>query len=137
MRTFREKLHVQRRGVALTLETIECAWNFPMEIVDGPIDGFFVASYAARVGETGFFIAYAKVCVRQPASYWGADCILKLFVGEEYASMAEALAFASVAARARISRLQTRDLANLGSARLNTSRRRLVPLAFALQPRLL
>ena len=108
-----------------------------MENIDGPIDGFFVASYAARVGETDFFMAYAKVCVRQPASYWGADCILKLFVGEEYVSTAEALAFAGLAARARISRLQTQDLANFGSASLSRSHRRLVPLASALQPWLL
>lgn len=107
-----------------------------MEKIAGPINGFYVASYAERIGESERFSSYAKVCSSQPESYWGASCIFKLFGGENHPSPQEALAFAHLAARAQIVRIPELDLSTLGFAMLDETKQVIFPLACAIQQRI-
>ncbi|MBI2772224.1 MAG: hypothetical protein HYX47_21575 [Burkholderiales bacterium] len=46
--------------------------------VCGPVGPFFVAVYAAEMGELGQeFLGYFKICRRSPDNYWDAKCIFK------------------------------------------------------------
>ena len=72
-----------------------------MERIWGPLNGFYVAAYAAPVGEDGErYCSYAKVCWTQPDSYWDADCAFKLFAGEHHHTIEGALGAAALTARA-------------------------------------
>lgn len=107
-----------------------------MDKVWGPIDGFYVAAYAAPVADGPHFCSYAKLCLDRPASYWEADCFFKLFGGERHASAAKALEVARLAAEEQLARIPTRDLPSLGFARLNDARQLVFPLAAAIRQRL-
>jgi hypothetical protein len=73
-----------------------------MEQVTGPVNGFFVASYAWPSMDGKRFTSYAKIYRRKPADYWDADCLFKLFGGEHHATAAAALATANLAAYEQI-----------------------------------
>ncbi len=70
-----------------------------MEKVWGPLNGFYVAAYAAPVGDGSRFCSYAKVCWSRPESYWEADCAFKLFGGEYHSTLEGALGAAALSAR--------------------------------------
>ena len=45
-----------------------------MERISGPVDGYYVVSYACEVGEFGHeFVGYTKLCAQPPANFWDAD----------------------------------------------------------------
>lgn len=56
----------------------------PAERITGPVNGFYVASYACLVPESGQYLGYAKVCLQPPPSYWEAQCCAK-FCGDTVA----------------------------------------------------
>jgi len=76
-----------------------------MERVWGPLNGFYLAAYAAPVGDGERFCSYAKVCWSRPESYWDADCAFKIFGGEHHRSLEGALSAVSLAARNEVSLL--------------------------------
>ena len=76
-----------------------------MERVWGPLNGFYVAAYAAPVGDGGRFCSYAKVCWTRPGSYWDADCAFKIFGGEQHRSIESALGWVALEARNEVSHL--------------------------------
>jgi hypothetical protein len=44
-----------------------------MERIRGPVQGYFLASYACRVGELGQeFVGYTKLCSKRPRNFWEA-----------------------------------------------------------------
>jgi hypothetical protein len=45
-----------------------------MERISGPVDGYYVVSYACEVGEFGHeFVGYTKLCAQPPENFWDAD----------------------------------------------------------------
>lgn len=74
-----------------------------MERIWGPLRGFYVAAYAAPVGDGERFCSYAKICWTQPDSYWDADCAFKLFGGENHRSLQSAMDSVALDARHEIS----------------------------------
>jgi hypothetical protein len=106
-----------------------------MEKITGPINGFYVASYAIEIAGSGRFSAYAKVCSRPPESYWEARCIFKLFGGEDHPSAEAALAWANLAARAQIVRLPALDVTTLGFPMFDEAKQVVFPLAAAIRRR--
>ena len=62
-----------------------------MESIWGPVNGFYLAAYAAPVADGERFCSYAKVCWSRPHSYWDADCAFKIFGGEQHRTLAGAL----------------------------------------------
>ena len=63
-----------------------------MEKIWGPLNGFYVAAYAAPIGGGERFCSYAKVCWTKPENYWDADCAFKLFAGEDHRTVEGRLA---------------------------------------------
>jgi len=106
-----------------------------MEKVWGPIKGFYITAYSMPVGTGERFCSYAKVCAEEPATYWDASCVFKLFGGEDHKSAIEALAFARLAAQAQIERIPARELALLGFAVMDSNRQVCFPLAPAIAQR--
>ena len=76
-----------------------------MERIWGPVNGFYLAAYAAPTGDGDRFCSYAKVCWARPESYWDADCAFKIFCGEHHRSEEGALASAALEAGNEISLL--------------------------------
>lgn len=76
-----------------------------MERIWGPVNGFYLAAYAAPVGDGNRFASYAKVCWEKPDSYWDADCAFKIFGGENHRSEEAALALVALDASNEISYL--------------------------------
>jgi hypothetical protein len=76
-----------------------------MERIWGPVNGFYLAAYAAPVGGGDRFASYAKVCWTRPDSYWDADCAFKVFGGENHRTPEAALNSVSIDARNEISYL--------------------------------
>lgn len=76
-----------------------------MERIWGPVNGFYVAAYAAPTGRGGRFCSYAKVCWTPPDSYWDADCAFKIFGGEHHGSPEVALAAVALDARNEVTHL--------------------------------
>lgn len=77
-----------------------------MEKIWGPVNGLYIAAYAAPVGEGDRFCSYAKVCAQPPASYWEArDVLFKLYGGEYHRSPEVALLAAQLAARTTIGKI--------------------------------
>jgi hypothetical protein len=45
-----------------------------MERIRGPVNGYYVASYACQVGDMGHeYVGYTKLCSARPASFWDAQ----------------------------------------------------------------
>jgi hypothetical protein len=84
-----------------------------MERIWGPINGFYLAAYAASMDEGERYASYAKVCWSRPESYWEADCAFKIFGGEHHRTPEGALSAVALDARNEISCLprQARTLA--------------------------
>ena len=77
-----------------------------MEKIWGPVNGFYVAAYAAKAGEGDRWCSYTKVCANPPRTYWDADNIVfKLFGGEYHSSPEAALLSAQLVARNAIGRI--------------------------------
>jgi hypothetical protein len=76
-----------------------------METIWGPVNGFYVAAYAAPRDDGEGFCSYAKVCWTEPESYWEADCAFKIFGGEHHRSLEGALGAVADEARNEISYL--------------------------------
>ncbi|MCC2676835.1 MAG: hypothetical protein K0R89_61 [Ramlibacter sp.] len=74
-----------------------------MERIWGPVNGFYLAAYAAPVGEGDRYASYAKVCWTRPDSYWDADCAFKVFGGEHHRSGDGALSAVALDASNEIS----------------------------------
>lgn len=85
-----------------------------MEQIIGPINGFYVASYAWPSIDGAHYSSYAKICSHQPADYWHAQCLFKLFGGEHHATVDAAMATAELAARAQIDDLPWLECSTLG-----------------------
>lgn len=85
-----------------------------MEEIVGPINGFYVASYAGPSFAAQSYTGYAKICRDKPVSYWEAQCVLKLFAGEHHATAAQALAAAHHAARDQIADLPSLECSTFG-----------------------
>lgn len=69
-----------------------------MEQILGPVNGFYIATYAWPSMDGTRFASYAKICRRKPADYFGADCLFKLFGGEHHATESAALVSANLVA---------------------------------------
>jgi len=76
-----------------------------MERIWGPVNGFYLAAYAAPAAAGDGFCSYAKVCWTRPGSYWDADCAFKIFGGEHHRSPEGALAAVALDAGNEISYL--------------------------------
>ena len=76
-----------------------------MERIWGPVNGLYLAAYAAPLGDGERFCSYAKVCWTRPTSYWEADCAFKIFGGEHHRSLEAALSAVALDARNEISTL--------------------------------
>jgi hypothetical protein len=76
-----------------------------MERIWGPVNGFYLAAYAGPVGDGDRFCSYAKVCWSRPDSYWDADCVFKIFGGEQHRTLEGALTAVALDARNEASRL--------------------------------
>lgn len=70
-----------------------------MERIWGPVNGFYLAAYAAPTDDGQHFCSYAKVCWTRPSSYWEADCAFKIFGGEQHRSAEGALSAVALDAR--------------------------------------
>lgn len=105
-----------------------------MEAIWGPVNGFYVAAYAQQ-RETGEYVAYAKVCRREPADYWSADCLLKLFGGEHHGNEQAALLHMRRVAYAKISCIPPAAASMLDMALATDAGRHYLPLATAIRAR--
>jgi hypothetical protein len=76
-----------------------------MERIWGPVNGFYLAAYAAPADEAGHYCSYAKVCWTRPRSYWDADCAFKIFGGERHRSAEGALSAVALDARLQVVQL--------------------------------
>ena len=85
-----------------------------MEQIVGPVGGFYVASYAWPSMDGTRYTSYAKICRRKPADYWSAQCLFKLFGGEQHASVAAALGKANLAAYEQIDDLPSLECSTFG-----------------------
>lgn len=84
-----------------------------MERVWGPVNGFYLAAYAAPAGDGMHYCSYAKVCWSRPESYWDADCAFKIFGGDSHVTSEDAMSWVALEARNEITHLprQARRLA--------------------------
>ena len=76
-----------------------------MEWIWGPVNGFWLAAYAAPAGDGERFCSYAKVCWTRPENYWEADCAFKIFGGEQHRSPEGALSAVALEARNEVTHL--------------------------------
>jgi hypothetical protein len=85
-----------------------------MDQVVGPINGFYIASYAWPSMDGARYTSYAKICRHKPGDYWSAECMFKLFGGEHHASVPAALATANAVAVAQIEDLPSLECSTYG-----------------------
>jgi hypothetical protein len=79
-----------------------------MERIWGPVNGFYLAAYAAPMEDGKRNCSYAKVCWSRPESYWDADCAFKIFGGEHHSTPDSALSAVALEARTEIACLPRR-----------------------------
>lgn len=106
-----------------------------MEKIWGPVNGLYVAAYAEPMEGGLRYCSYAKVCFREPASYWEADCLFKLFAGERHTSAEAALLHARRLAYAKIACIPPAAVTLLDIAVRSASRKLLTPLTSAIRSR--
>lgn len=94
-----------------------------MERIWGPVNGFYLAAYAAPAADGQRFSSYAKVCWSRPGSYWDADCAFKIFGGENHRSLEGALGAVALDAGNQITSLPRH-------ARSPAARRQREPIPF-------
>jgi hypothetical protein len=85
-----------------------------MEKIVGPINGFYVAAYATTSDDSLRYTSYAKIYRNKPCSYWEAVCLFKFFGGENHATVAAALAMATLVARGHIDNLPSLECSSFG-----------------------
>ena len=50
-----------------------------MERVTGPVNGYYIVTYACPVGEHGdMYVGYGRVCAAKPASFWEATAVAEV-----------------------------------------------------------
>jgi hypothetical protein len=77
-----------------------------IERVVGPIQGYYIASYACEMGELGDqFLGFAKLCTSRPEDYWLARACAKFSCDDLADSPERALECAEERARMQISNL--------------------------------
>ncbi len=103
----------------------------------GPVNGLYVAAYAAPLDDGRRYCAYAKVCWREPASYWDAQCLFKLFGGEQHGSAEAAMAQVRRAALAKVACIPAAAVSMLDLAAREESLHVFVPLVSAIRWRVL
>jgi hypothetical protein len=110
-----------------------------VEKIWGPINGLYVAAYAAPVDDDRRrFASYAKVCWRAPGGYWdAAECLFKLFGGEHHGSAESALTQVRRVALGKVACVPRAAVSMLDIASRQDSQRLLVPLASAIRWRVL
>ena len=101
-----------------------------MERIWGPVNGFYLAAYAAPAADGDRFCSYAKVCWSRPESYWDADCAFKIFGGEHHRSLEAAMEAAEVEARNETSYLPHRARAFAARRRRQLALPRLLVTSF-------
>jgi hypothetical protein len=111
--------------------------EFALEKLWGPINGLYVAAYAAPLDGGRRYCAYAKVCWREPTSYWGAQCLFKLFGGEQHGSPEAAMAQVRRVAFAKVACVPPAAVSMLDIAARADDPHLLVPLASAIRWRVL
>lgn len=87
-----------------------------MEVVEGPIYGFFVATYASRQASALGHVAYGKICRVEPYSYWEAISLAKFSTPSGATSATKALAQARLIAKVALWQISAR-LQGLGGER--------------------
>ena len=92
-----------------------------MERIWGPVNGFYLAAYAAPLDDGQRYASYAKVCWSRPEDYWDADCAFKIFGGENHRTPEDALSMVAVDAQNEISCLP-RHARSLAHQRLRDRR---------------
>lgn len=107
-----------------------------MEKTWGPVNGFYITAYASPVDDSDRYCSYVKVCAEPPDSYWDAECIFKLFAGEEHASAEDALLAAQLTARSTISRIPAGALTLLEMGLSSASRQLIHSVGAAIRQRL-
>jgi hypothetical protein len=104
-----------------------------MESIWGPVNGFYVAAYAAPAAD-GRYCSYAKVCCSLPPDYWQAqDCLFKLFGGDQHADPQAALLAVRRLAYGRIACIPPSARTMLELARREASPAILIPLTSAIR----
>ncbi|MBI5276990.1 MAG: hypothetical protein HY854_11055 [Burkholderiales bacterium] len=108
-----------------------------MERVWGPVNGFYIAAYAAPAGDGDRWCSYTKVCARPLASYWEGDqVVLKLFAGEYHSSAETALMAAQLVARNAIGRIPPGAVTLLELGLYRASRQLICSVGSAVQHRM-
>ena len=107
-----------------------------MEKTWGPVNGFYITAYAAQVGDSDRYCSYVKVCAEPPESYWDAECVFKLFAGEDHASAEAALLSAQLMARHMICRIPAGALTLLELGMRSASRQLIHSVGSAIRQRL-
>jgi len=108
-----------------------------MERIWGPVNGFYIAAYAAPVGDGQRYCSYAKVSAQAPASYWDADTIIfKLFGGEFHSSPEAALLSAQLVARNAIGHIPSGALTLLELGLHSASRQLIYSVGSSIRHRL-
>jgi hypothetical protein len=63
-----------------------------MERITGPVNGFFIATYACDTGGSSpSYLGYSKICRGRPDSYWDAHCCAKISGSHSHSTPQEAL----------------------------------------------
>jgi hypothetical protein len=60
------------------------------------------------------YTSYAKICRHKPEDYWTAECLFKLFGGENHVTVAAALGTANLAASQQIDHLPSLECSTFG-----------------------
>ena len=60
-----------------------------LERITGPYRGHYIASYACPVGERMQYHGFAKVCRREPASYWEATEVVQKLSAADWSDTAQ------------------------------------------------
>ena len=106
-----------------------------MERTWGPIRGFYITAYAAPCGDGVRYASYAKVCVSPPASYFEAQCLFKMFGGDDHDTESDALAWARLIAQSQLERIPSREPSKLGFAAFDEAQQVVFPLASQIRAR--
>ena len=108
-----------------------------MEPVWGPVNGFYIAAYAAPVGDGQRYASYAKVCAERAPTYWDADAVVfKLFGGEYHSSAEAALLSAQLVARNAIGAIPSGALTLLELGLFSASRQLMYSVGSSIRHRM-
>ena len=78
-----------------------------VERIVGPINGYYIASYACAMGELGRqFLGFAKLCADRPADYWKAKACAEFSTNELLDSAETAMERAENQAKSEIAHMR-------------------------------